>query len=108
MKFRAPLALTSARLSVPKVRMHSLNAKNTFYRHQIACEYLAHRAVNSAQWQRVCESLSPAQIVALDALLETDEADKESAFARLCRGPGKATRENLKVLIEHHPWLREL
>ena len=83
-------------------------AKNTFYRHQIACEYLAHRAVNSAQWQRVCESLSPAQIVALDALLETDEADKESAFARLCRGPGKATRENLKVLIEHHPWLREL
>jgi hypothetical protein len=38
-------------------------AKNTFYRHQIACEYLAHRAVNSAQWQRVCESLIPAQIV---------------------------------------------
>jgi hypothetical protein len=29
-------------------------------------------------------------------------------FAQLCRAPGRASRKNLKALIERHHWLQEL
>ncbi len=68
----------------------------------------AHRLVNAAQWEQVHERLSDVIRQELDALLTPSEDAQESRFARLCRGAGKATRENLKVLIAHHEWLTTL
>ncbi len=67
----------------------------------------AHRSVNSAQWRGIYDSLSEKQIQTLDALLDVKEKE-ESAFATLCRGAGKATRENLKLLLSHYEWLQIL
>jgi TnpA family transposase len=65
----------------------------------------AHRSVNAAQWQEVYRRLTLQDRARLDDLLATAKAAKESAFAALCRGPGKPTRENLKTLIAHYRWL---
>lgn len=42
---------------------------------------------------------------ALDQLLAVPEGAYESAFAVICRPPGRATRKNLKNLVEHWSWL---
>ncbi|MGI9506817.1 MAG: DUF4158 domain-containing protein, partial [Geminicoccaceae bacterium] len=42
---------------------------------------------------------------ALDQLLAVPEGAHESAFAVICRSPGRATRKNLKKLVEHWFWL---
>ena len=68
----------------------------------------AHRLVNAAQWERVHERLSDLVKQELDALLTPSEDAQESRFAVLCRGAGKATRENLKALLAHHEWLATL
>jgi hypothetical protein len=33
---------------------------------------------------------------------------QESPFAVICRAPGRASRKNLKALIERHRWLQDL
>ncbi|MGA2838744.1 MAG: DUF4158 domain-containing protein [Steroidobacteraceae bacterium] len=58
----------------------------------------AHRLVNAAQWQQVYEYLTPPDLHGLDALLTPSEDDQDSPYAVMCRGAGKATRENLKAL----------
>jgi TnpA family transposase len=68
----------------------------------------AHRLVNAAQWEQVHERLSEAVRQELDALLTPSEDAQESRFAVLCRGAGKATRENLGALIAHYEWLMTL
>src|ERR1019366_1528815 len=68
----------------------------------------AHRISNTAQWQQVYERLSEKDILDLNALLTVNEATQESAFAVMCRGAGKPTRENLKALITHYQWLERL
>lgn len=68
----------------------------------------AHRIINTAQWQQVYERLSEKDILDLNALLTVNEATQESAFAVMCRGAGKPTRENLKALITHYQWLERL
>jgi Domain of unknown function (DUF4158) len=68
----------------------------------------AHRLVNTAQWERVHERLSDPVRQELDALLTPSELAQESRFAVLCRGAGKATRENLRALIVHYEWLTTL
>jgi uncharacterized protein YciI len=68
----------------------------------------AHRLVNAAQWEQVHERLSEADRQELDALLMPSQDAQESRFAVLCRGAGKATRENLKALIAHYEWLQTL
>jgi TnpA family transposase len=68
----------------------------------------AHRLVNTAQWNQVDERLSEDDRQRLDALLVPRENTPESLFAVLCRGAGKATRENLKALIAHYEWLGTL
>jgi TnpA family transposase len=68
----------------------------------------AHRLVNAAHWQKVHERLSDAVRQELDALLTPTEDAQESKFSVLCRGAGKATRENLKALIAHYDWLETL
>src|SRR5882724_1025110 len=67
-----------------------------------------HSAVNGAQWREVCEHLTAKQGSALEALLKVDSQTQESLFAQLCRAPGRASRKNLKALIERHQWLQEL
>ncbi len=37
-----------------------------------------------------------------------DPTTPRSPFADLCRAPGRASRKNLKALIERHHWLAEL
>ena len=44
----------------------------------------------------------------LDALLDVPSDAQESPFAKLCRPPGRATRDNLKALAEHLDWLDTL
>jgi hypothetical protein len=66
------------------------------------------RLVNAAQWEQVHERLSEPVRQELDALLRPSEDAQESRFATLCRGAGKATRENLGALITHHEWLTTL
>lgn len=68
----------------------------------------AHRAVNNAQWRSVVGALTPKERRALETLLVVDETTQESAFAQLCRAPGRATRGHLKELIARHDWLRTL
>ena len=41
-------------------------------------------------------------------MLTTSDDTQESPFAVLCRGAGKATRENLKSLTAHYDWLQTL
>jgi hypothetical protein len=69
----------------------------------------ANRLVNAAQWEQVHERLSSeAARQELDALLTPSVDAQESRFAVLCRGAGKATRENLGALIAHYEWLTTL
>jgi TnpA family transposase len=68
----------------------------------------AHSAVNAAQWREVCAALDQRQRSALEALLAVDPTTQESPFAAICRAPGRASRKNLKALIERHHWLQEL
>ena len=44
----------------------------------------------------------------LDELLTPSADSQDSPFAVMCRGAGKATRDNLKELIAHYEWLRSL
>jgi len=44
----------------------------------------------------------------LEALLKVDSQSQESPFAQLCRATGRASRKNLKALIERHQWLQNL
>jgi TnpA family transposase len=67
-----------------------------------------HSAVNEAQWGEVCAHLTAKQGDALEALLKVDSKTQESLFAQVCRAPGRASRKNLKALIERHQWLQEL
>ena len=68
----------------------------------------AHRTVNAAQWHQVYEQLNEQDMRDLDALLTVNETTQESPFAVMCRGAGKPTRENLKVLVAHYQWLATL
>jgi hypothetical protein len=67
-----------------------------------------HNRVNTAQWQRVSEALSEKKRSALEALLEVEAQLQESPFARLCRTPGRPSRNHLKALIERYHWLQGL
>jgi hypothetical protein len=67
-----------------------------------------HSAVNGAQWREVCAQLTAKQGSALAGLLKVDSQTQDSLFALLCRAPGRASRKNLKALIELHQWLQEL
>ena len=66
------------------------------------------RLVNAAQWQQVYERVSAQNIQGLDVLLTANTETQESPFAVMCRGAGKATRDNLKALIAHYQWLESL
>lgn len=44
----------------------------------------------------------------LDELLTLRTDFQDSPFAVMCRGAGRATRDNLKALIAHYDWLRSL
>jgi hypothetical protein len=92
-------------------------AVDTLVRHRfelpalIALRRLAgtvHGAVNRAQWREVCAHLTAKQGSALEALLKVDSETQESAFAQLCRPSGRASRKNLKALIERHQSLQNL
>lgn len=67
-----------------------------------------HSAVNEAQWQSVGARLNESQCAALEALLDVNPQTQESPFAELCRAPGRASRKNLKALIDRYEWLQEL
>lgn len=67
----------------------------------------AHSKINAAQWGAVCARLDEAKQSALEALL-VDPMTQRSPFADLCRAPGRASRKNLKALIDRHHWLEEL
>jgi hypothetical protein len=56
----------------------------------------------------VCAHLTAKQGCALEALLKVDSQTQGSPFAQLCRAPGRASRKNLKALIERHQWLQNL
>jgi TnpA family transposase len=92
-------------------------AVDTLVRHRfelpalIALRRLAgtvHGAVNKAQWREVCAHLTAKQGSALEALLKVGSEAQESPFAQLCRPSGRASRKNLKALIERHQWLQNL
>jgi hypothetical protein len=68
----------------------------------------AHSKINAAQWGAVCARLDEAKQSALEALLVVDPTTQRSPFADLCRAPGRASRKNLKALIDRHHWLEEL
>jgi hypothetical protein len=68
----------------------------------------AHRRINSTQWQQVHERLTALHEQRLDELLMPSADSQNSPFAVMCRGAGKATRDNLKALIAHYEWLRTL
>jgi hypothetical protein len=61
----------------------------------------AHRRINSTQWQQVHQRLTARDIQRLDELLPSADS-QDSPFAVMCRGAGKATRNNLKELIAHY------
>lgn len=67
-----------------------------------------HSQVNGAQWQCIVARLTESQRLALEALLVADPTTQESPFAVICRAPGRASRKNLKALIERHRWLQDL
>ena len=62
----------------------------------------AHRRINSTQWQKVHERLTAPEEQRLDELLTPSADSQDSPFAVMCRGAGKATRDNLKELIAHY------
>jgi hypothetical protein len=66
----------------------------------------AHRRINSGQWQQVHERLNALDVQLLDELLTPSADSQDSPFAVMCRGAGRATRDNLKELIAHYEWLR--
>jgi len=68
----------------------------------------AHKLVNTSQWNEVSVRLSAKDRRRLDSLLETGADTQESPFALLCRGAGKATRQNLKALTAHYHWVQSL
>jgi TnpA family transposase len=68
----------------------------------------AHSKVNAAQWVAVCAHLDAAKQSALDALLVVNRTTQKSPFAELCSAPGRASRKNLKALIDRHHWLENL
>jgi hypothetical protein len=68
----------------------------------------AHRRIYSIQWQQVHERLTALDERRLDELLTPSTDSQDSPFAVMCRGAGKATRDNLKELIAHYEWLRSL
>lgn len=68
----------------------------------------AHSKVNAAQWGAVCAHLDEAKQSALEALLVADPTTQRSPFADLCRTPGRASRKNLRALIDRHHWLAGL
>jgi hypothetical protein len=68
----------------------------------------AHRRINSTQWQQVHERLTALDEQRLDELLMPSADSQNSPFVVMCRGAGKATRDNLKALIAHYEWLRTL
>jgi hypothetical protein len=67
----------------------------------------AHSKVNAAQWGAVCGHLDDAKQSALEALLVVDPTTQKSPFADLCRAPGRASRKNLKALIDRYHWLED-
>lgn len=68
----------------------------------------AHSKVNAAQWSAVCGHLDEAKQSALEALLVVDPTTQKSPFANLCCAPGRASRKNLKALIDRYYWLEDL
>jgi hypothetical protein len=68
----------------------------------------AHSKVNAAQWDAVCAHLDAAKQSALEALLVVDRTTQKSPFAELCSAPGRASRKNLKALIDRYHWLENL
>ena len=67
-----------------------------------------HSAINTAQWHRMSTQVSERQRSALDRLLVVDLNTQHSPFAELCRAPGRASRKNLKILIDRYQWLQTL
>jgi hypothetical protein len=67
-----------------------------------------HRQINTVQWQRVGACLNDSQRSALEALLVADPTTQDSPFAVICRAAGRASRKNLKALIERYQWLQDL
>ena len=68
----------------------------------------AHNAVNEGQCRPVRATLAGRKRSELEAMLVVTLDARESPFARLCSGPGRATRKNLKSLIERYDWLLTL
>jgi hypothetical protein len=68
----------------------------------------AHSSVNAAQWDEVYGRLSETQRSALESMLIVEENTQNSSFADLCRAPGRASRKNLRLLIERYAWLQQL
>jgi Domain of unknown function (DUF4158) len=68
----------------------------------------AHSKVNAAQWGAVCGHLDEAKQSALEALLVVDLKTQRSPFADPCCAPGRASRKNLKALIDRYHWLEDL
>jgi TnpA family transposase len=69
---------------------------------------LAHHTVNEQQWSEVCAKLTDPQRAVLEAMLVVAPDARESPFSRVCSGAGRATRKNLKALIERYQWLCNL
>jgi TnpA family transposase len=68
----------------------------------------AQSKINAAQWGSVCAHLDDVKQSALEALLVVNPITQRSPFADLCRAPGRASRKNLKALIDRYHWLAEL
>ena len=68
----------------------------------------AHHAVNERQWRQVCSQLKDSHREELETLLVVAPDARESPFAQLCSGAGRATRKNLKALVERYAWLLTL
>lgn len=66
---------------------------------------LAHHTVNEHQWSQVCAALSEVKREQLEAMLVVAPDVRDSPFAQVCSGAGRATRKNLKLLTERYHWL---
>jgi hypothetical protein len=64
--------------------------------------------IHDQLFEQVVNRLNAAHDTALDALLEVPSDSQESPFGKLCRPPGRATRNNLNALAEHLDWLETL
>ena len=67
-----------------------------------------HSKVNAIQWNEVCGRLNENQRSVLESLLVADPTTQESPFAELCRAPGRASRKNLKALVDRYRWIQDL